>query len=41
VRKEENLDQAIDRVYDYIEAKLMQKMENTRKEVEQFYVNNK
>jgi hypothetical protein len=41
VRKEETLDQAVDRIYNYVESKLMEKMDKTRQEVEAFYVKHK
>lgn len=40
-RAEESLDEAVDRVYDYVEAKIVEKLEATKKEVESVYVKSK
>jgi hypothetical protein len=38
VRAEETTDEAVERIYEYVQAKLMEKMENTKAEVEEIYV---
>jgi hypothetical protein len=37
-RNDESMDQAVDRIYNYVQTKLMEKMEITKKEVEAIYV---
>ena len=39
VRAEETTDQAVDRIYEYVQLKLMEKLEITKSEVEEVYVN--
>lgn len=39
VREEENVDQALDRIYGWVERKVMDKTENTKEELERVYVN--
>jgi hypothetical protein len=39
VRAEETTDQAVDRVYEYVQAKLMEKMDISKSELEEFYIN--
>ena len=41
VRDEENVDQALDRIYAWVERKLQEKIENTQAEVEEIYVKRK
>jgi hypothetical protein len=37
VRKEETLDEAVDRVYEYVNYKVVQKLQDTKKEIEEIY----
>ena len=37
VRAEENLDQAVNRVYSYVESKVIEKLDQTKKEIEAVY----
>lgn len=38
VREEETTDEAVDRIYNYVQTKLMQKIDSTKKEVDEVYV---